>query len=181
MSQALKSWNESPSDKAEQSLLACCGSVIWARTLVARRPFLTLPALLGAAEDTWFQLPEAEWLTAFRCHPRIGEQHAAASHHPGFARSSANEQQAAQATLAGVKEALGAGNRAYEARFGFLYLVFASGQTAPHLLALLEARLSNDRDAEVREAARQQWLIAELRMRKWLEPPPHHQPRQEAS
>ncbi len=180
-SHALRSWNEAPPAVAEHALLACCVSPQWAETLVARRPFPSPSALLGEAEDAWFELPEAEWLTAFRCHPRIGEQRADVSNHPAFASSSAAEQRAAQATLDPVKDALAAGNRAFEARFGFLYLVFASGRTAPELLALLEARLNNDRNTELREAARQQWLITEFRMKKWLESPTHHEPPQEAS
>jgi OHCU decarboxylase len=166
---ALEAWNRAPAREANKALLSCCGSPAWAEALVARRPYATLDALLADAETTWFAQPEPEWLTAFACHPRIGEKQTEAASTEAFAASSIAEQAAAQASLdEAVAQALIAGNRLYEQKFGFLYIVFASGRSAPELLHVLEARLQNDRATELLEAARQQWCITHLRITRWL-------------
>ncbi len=162
---ALDDFNHASTPEAEAQLLACCGSPRWAATLAAQRPFATPEALIGAAEALWFSLAESDWLEAFAAHPRIGEKKAATTL---YLASSEAEQAAAQDTLTPVAEALLLGNRAYEEKFGFRYIVFASGRTAPELLAVLEARLNNSREEELQEAARQQQRITNLRMRKWL-------------
>jgi OHCU decarboxylase len=162
----LAEWNSAEVVEAEAGLLACCGSAGWARAVAAGRPYASYEELMETAEREWFGQPEAEWLAAFACHPRIGEKKAPVAAGAQFAAWSGSEQGAAQATLAAVEERLVAGNREYEAKFGFLYIVFASGRTAPELLEVLESRLGNDRAAELLEAARQQWRITELRMGK---------------
>jgi OHCU decarboxylase len=138
--------------------------------LAERRPYPSLEALLVDAEAVWFALAEEEWLAAFACHPRIGERKAELAAIGGageqFADWSGIEQRAAQGTLEAVAAALVDGNRAYETKFGFLYVVFASGRTAPELLAILEERLGRDRATELNEAARQQWAITHLRLGK---------------
>jgi 2-oxo-4-hydroxy-4-carboxy-5-ureidoimidazoline decarboxylase len=136
--------------------------------LVERRPYASVATLMADAEAVWFEMPESEWLAAFACHPRIGERKAEMETTRQFADWSGNEQGAAQATLEEVARALADLNRAYEAKIGFLYIVFASGRTAPELLAVLQERLEHDRATELMEAARQQWEITRLRMGKWL-------------
>ncbi len=157
---------DTPAD-AKAHLLACCGSARWAARLVAARPFASAEALIAEGETLWLSLEEADWLEAFACHPRIGEKKIETA--TSFERSSSLEQQAAQRTLAGVAEALLRGNRTYEEKFGFRYIVFASGRTAPELLAVLEERLGHTRAEELNEAARQQLRITNLRLRKWLQ------------
>ncbi len=168
-------WNHLASGPAATALLSCCGSPRWAQVLAERRPYPSLDALFADAEEIWFALPESEWLAAFACHPRIGERKAEAASLGAAAQQfgawSGTEQRSAQATLEAVSSALFEGNRAYEQRFGFLYIVFASGRTAPELLAILEERLGHDRAAELNEAARQQWAITKLRLGKLFQEP----------
>ena len=152
-------------EAAIDRLLACCGSRRWAETLSANRPYDTAAALIADAEAVWFALDEADWLEAFACHPRIGESTAATT---DYLAHSEQEQAAAHQSLNAVANALLEGNGAYEAKFGFLYLVFASGRSAPELLAVLQSRLVNSREDELQEAARQQLRITNLRLRKWL-------------
>ena len=167
----LSEWNDATSEQAAGALLSCCGSERWARVLGERRPYASLEALLVDAEEVWFALPEEEWLAAFACHPRIGERKARLAGDAGaqFAAWSGSEQGVAQATLEAVSNALVEGNRAYEQKFGFLYIVFASGRTAPDLMGILEERLEHDRATELNEAARQQWAITRLRMGRLLQ------------
>ena len=161
----LDEFNEATPDAAATQLLSACGSRRWAATVSANRPFETPEALIADAEIVWFALDESDWLEAFACHPRIGEKKAPTTNYLAHSES---EQSAAQQTLDAVADALLAGNRAYEAKFGFLYIVFASGRSAPELLAVLESRLANGRAEELLEAARQQLRITNLRLRKWL-------------
>ncbi len=164
---AFDHWNQLPEAEAVAHLLTCCGSRSWAEALAAQRPFASPQALFAAAEQLWFALPERDWLEAFAAHPRIGERSPAATE---YLQHSGQEQSAAQQTLEPVAAGLLAGNRAYEARFGFRYIVFASGRSAPELLAILESRLTRRRNDELHEAARQQHRITTLRMTKWLHP-----------
>jgi OHCU decarboxylase len=170
MTATVDAWNKAPATEAQTTLLSCCGSTAWARMLVQRRPYLDSAALIADAKTIWFELAETEWLAAFACHPRIGERKAELAGTAQFAEWSRSEQSAAQATLDAVATSLAEGNRAYEERFGFMYIVFANGRTAPKLLEILDQRLGHDRDTELREAARQQWAITRLRMTRWLKP-----------
>ncbi len=168
MTPALTAWNEAPADVAVEALLSCCGSPLWVATLLEERPFATVDDFLHAAERAWLRLPEPEWLATFACHPRIGESRAGSPVTAGSEAASSREQEAAQVSLSTVATALAAANIAYEERFGFLFIVFASGRTAPELLAILEERLQHDRLTELTEAAQQQWLITAQRMHRWL-------------
>ena len=162
----LNNFNTEPTPEAEHSLLNCCASQTWARTLAANRPYPTKEALLEASTKLWFTLPEQDWLEAFAHHPRIGET---PSSNTPFLAHSTSEQATTQQTIADLADELAPLNLAYEQKFGFPYLVFASGRTAPDLLALLKSRMLNTRTAELSEAARQQNLITTLRLERWLQ------------
>ena len=162
---ALERWNGMAAGEAEARLLACCGSRRWAAEVSGRRPFADAKTLMEMAGMVWFGQGTEHWLEAFGCHPRIGERKAAET---ASLASSEREQAEAQRTLAGVAERLLAGNRLYEERFGFRYIVFASGRGAPELLAVLEERLTHTREEELEEAAQQQHRITLRRMQEWL-------------
>jgi OHCU decarboxylase len=146
---------------AEAAFTRCCGSAAWARSLAAARPFASLDALVSAGDRIWRSLLPEDWLDAFAAHPKIGEQ----------ARSSwANrEQSGMQSAGDGVRERLAAGNAAYLSRFGYIFIVCATGKTAAEMLANLEARLSNDPAIELRIASEEQRKISGLRLAKLME------------
>jgi 2-oxo-4-hydroxy-4-carboxy-5-ureidoimidazoline decarboxylase len=125
-----------PAATAEAALLECCAAPQWARRLVADRPHGTLPALLDRADAVLAELPEDQVDLALAGHPRIGER----AVHAASAREQAGMADAADDVLAAIAE----GNRAYEARFGHVYLVRADGRPAAELLAVLRSRLDND-------------------------------------
>jgi len=160
--------NALPAVQAEAELLACCGSRRWAREVAARRPFGTAGALAAAADEVWGSLAPDDWHEAFRAHPRIGERRAAPAQTARAAGWSAQEQSSAAGAAAEVAEALAEGNRAYEARFGHIYIVCATGKTAGEMLEILRARLANDPAAELRAAAAEQAKITRLRLEKLL-------------
>ena len=166
---AFERWNELPHDDAEAELLSCCGSRRWAAALSARRPYHSPAQLLEDAAGLWQSLGEDDWFEAFRCHPRIGESAApAANNTTQSAAWSSQEQGAAQQPDTAIKQAIAENNREYERRFGFIYIVCATGKTAVEMLAILQHRLNRDRSTELHEAAAQQQQITEIRIKKWL-------------
>jgi 2-oxo-4-hydroxy-4-carboxy-5-ureidoimidazoline decarboxylase len=164
----LARWNRLPTDQAEYEILPCCGSRGWAQRMAVRRPFADEAQLLAAAEVEWRNLGDRDWDEAFCSHPRIGETRSAVTAHAQSSEWSAQEQRDAASAGDAVKTALNEANREYEERFKRIFVVCASGKTAPEILAILRRRLQNDPEMELREAVEQQQQIIELRIRKWL-------------
>jgi 2-oxo-4-hydroxy-4-carboxy-5-ureidoimidazoline decarboxylase len=136
--------------------------------MVARRPYVSLQLLLGIAHGFWMGLGPEDWREAFSHHPRIGDLESLKRRFASTSDLASREQAAVGAASRVVLEALAEGNRAYEERFGYIFIVFASGRTADEMLALLTDRLGNDHDAELGIAAREQWKIMRLRLDKML-------------
>jgi 2-oxo-4-hydroxy-4-carboxy-5-ureidoimidazoline decarboxylase len=168
MSRTLARWNRLPMAEAAQEILPCCGSTAWAGGMAARRPFPDEATLLAASDQTWRNLAEADWMEAFRSHPRIGESRALK---PAPTQSSAwSKQEQQNVTTAGdaVKIELAQANKEYELRFNRIFIVCATGKSAPEILEILRRRLRNDEETELDEAAEQQRLITHIRLKKWL-------------
>jgi 2-oxo-4-hydroxy-4-carboxy-5-ureidoimidazoline decarboxylase len=168
MSDVLARWNELSPEKAAEEILPCCGSKTWAQQVAAQRPICNAAALLTASDEVWRNLPESDWLEAFRSHPRIGESRAPSAIPARSADWSGEEQRRVTAAGEGVKVALTEGNRAYEQRFNRIFVVCATGKSGLEILEILQRRLGNDDRTELLEAAEQQRQIAHLRLRKWL-------------
>jgi 2-oxo-4-hydroxy-4-carboxy-5-ureidoimidazoline decarboxylase len=151
-------------DEARGLLRTCCGSARWVERMTARRPFGGREALLAAARDEWFALTPADWREAFDHHPRIGDRDALRRRFAATRRLSENEQAGVDGAPEEVLTALAEGNRAYEDRFGYIFIVCATGRSAGEMLALLRARIANDPDTEIRIAAEEQARITELRL-----------------
>lgn len=165
----LANWNALDARTAAEAILPCNGSQAWAHNLAALRPFHTPFDLTCTADVVWHSLPERDWQQAFDSHPRIGEHHAKSTTTQSLTWSSA-EQSAAQLTD-DTQQQLAAANRAYEAKFNRIFIVCATGKTAAEMLTILQHRLTNDPQPELREAAEQQRQITQLRLRKWLAAP----------
>lgn len=168
---ALVRWNGLPRPEAENEILPCCGSRAWAAQIAGRRPFSDEASLLAASDEIWRSLPEADWMEAFRSHPRIGESKVPTANSLGAQRStqwSTREQSAALLATDELKNTLAGANREYEKRFGHIFIVCASGKSADEILGILRQRLHNDAQTELREAAEQQRLITHIRLRRWL-------------
>jgi len=170
----LARWNRLPIKEAMRAILPCCGSKAWAQRIVARRPLMDEAALVVASDETWRNLKRSDWMEAFRSHPRIGESRASQSL-PGQsppAQSvawSVREQGNVADAEAAVKVALADANQEYERRFNRIFIVCATGKSAPEILESLRRRLKNDAETELHEAAEQQRQITEIRLRKWLQ------------
>lgn len=145
-------------------LSRACGSTRWVDRMMARRPFGGDARLLRAARIEWFGLTEADWLEAFSHHPEIGDRASLAARCPATHDLSATEQAGVDGAHDDVLSALAEANAAYQDRFGFIFIVCATGKSAEEMLALLRARLSNNRAAELRIAAEEQARITALRL-----------------
>jgi allantoicase len=157
---AIERLNGLPRAQAITALSACCGSTRFCERMADLRPFEDLSALLRLADEVWFSLSETDWLEAFTSHPKIGE--------PTHSDVEAREQARVADASAHTKDALAQLNRAYDDKFGFLFLVCATGKSADELVALLETRLARSRAEELRTAMEEQAHITRLRLRKWL-------------
>jgi 2-oxo-4-hydroxy-4-carboxy-5-ureidoimidazoline decarboxylase len=133
----LEQFNALPPHEAERELLTCCAAPRWARTVAAGCPYASITALHAAAGAA---LDDADLDAAMAGHPRIGDRQAGGQ--------SRREQSGVGGAAPDVLAALEEGNRAYEERFGCVYLVCATGRSAEDLLAILHARLANDPAAE---------------------------------
>jgi OHCU decarboxylase len=165
----LKKLNAMPAAEAEAALFDCCGSKQWARRMTKRRPFDDSKKLFEAADRIWWALPREDWLEAFRAHPKIGERVAKKRGDSQAQAWSQQEQAATAAAPAGIQRELAAFNRAYADRFGYIFIVCATGKKSEEMLALLRQRLQNDPVAELRIAAEEQRRITRIRLEKMLQ------------
>ena len=154
-------------EAATRELLRCCGSLGWARAMAAARPFATIQAMADAADNVWNALDRRDWLEAFGAHPKIGET----SGSGGSDAWAKQEQSGARQASDAVRDRLRDANRAYEARFGYIFIVCATGKSAGEMVANLEQRLANDPDEEIRVAGEEQRKIMHLRMEKLMHEP----------
>ena len=149
---------------ARRLLRACCGSERWVERMMHSRPFASRETALAAARDVWLSLDETDWREAFSRHPKIGDRDALQRRFPESHQLSAREQAGVDGAHEDVLGELASRNREYEARFGYIFIVCASGRSAEEMLAILRSRLQNDPAAEIRIAAREQEAITALRL-----------------
>ena len=146
-----------------------CAALGWIDQVAAARPFASADAVMKAADAASAAVSPEDWRQAFLHHPRIGERRAERTQSSAAEASSSREQadvqQAAEADLA----AIAAGNRAYEERFGHVFLVRAAGRTAKEILANLNDRLKNDPARELAVAADEHKQITRLRLERLLQ------------
>ena len=154
--------------EAEQALLQCCGSSRWAREVTAGRPYDNVEALITRANEIWQSLEPTDWLEAFRSHPKIGEKKAAGPVSEKSRQWSGQEQSGVRQASQETVDSLATLNRVYEEKFGFIFIICATGKTSEEMLAALRERLENDATRELTIAAAEQGKITELRLRKLL-------------
>ena len=162
----LEALNAASRDEATAAFLLCCGSTRWAGRMADARAFTSVEAVQSTADAIWSTMGPADWLEAFRAHPRIGERPDAA----GLSAWSREEQAGAGFASAAVRHRMRALNAEYETRFGFVFIVCATGKSADEMLAILEERLGHDRERELAVAAGEQSKITRIRLTKLFGP-----------
>lgn len=156
--------------QARKALLDCCGSHRWAERIMKLMPFASLAGLLQAADELWKQLDREDWMEAFQHHPPIGGKRAKEKQSSTAKKWSTGEQSASQKASAEVLAALAAENQAYAEKFGYVFLICATGKTSEEILQSLRKRISNQPETEMNIAAEEQRKITRLRLEKLLKP-----------
>jgi 2-oxo-4-hydroxy-4-carboxy-5-ureidoimidazoline decarboxylase len=153
---------------AAEALSRCCGARRWVEQMVARRPLASEEALLSAADESFANLTRDDWLEAFSRHPKIGDLDSLRAKFARTAEWSTGEQSGVAAASDDTLNALAEVNTAYEHRFGYIFIVCATGKSADQMLELLRQRLPNDPETELQLAAAEQMKITHLRLRKLI-------------
>ena len=166
LQEKLARFNSLSSGEAERELLKCCGSKKWARRTIAARPLANFDELSAKAEQVWWSLASPDWLEAFHSHPKIGEKNSAAPTSDQAKHWSEAEQAAINTAAQETLRELVNLNRQYEEKFGYIFIVCATGKSSDEMLAILRARLKNPSSEELRVAAGEQAKITELRLKK---------------
>jgi len=160
--------NRGDFEKVHIELLKCCGSSKWVNNILAARPFSSAAHLNVLAEKIWLELDKDDYLEAFAAHPKIGE-----SNTPEKAKNTekwTRKEQAGMMTAADpLKRELEKHNREYEKKFGYIFIVCATGKSAQEMLDILRERLDNTPQIEINIAAWEQNKITNLRLKKMLE------------
>jgi 2-oxo-4-hydroxy-4-carboxy-5-ureidoimidazoline decarboxylase len=163
MAGSLEEFNTLPVEAAERELLACNAAPRFAREVAAGRPYRSATELADAAAAVAAGLSWAEVEVALTAHPRIGQR---ATGDSAEASASRREQASVGAAPMPVRAALDRGNRAYEQRFGHVFLIRAAGRGPREMLAELTRRLDNDESAEQVETTAQLAEITRLRVER---------------
>lgn len=153
-------------DEATHQFMQCCTSDNWVARMVAGRPYRDANALYTAAEKNWQGLAESDYLQAFDGHPKIGDVSSLKAKYANTKELAASEQSSVDVATDVVIEALAKGNSDYDEKFGFIFIICATGKSAIEMSALLQARLPNDRETELKNAAEEQRKILQIRLEK---------------
>ena len=153
---------------ARSEFLRCCGSKHWAREMTTRRPFRDTNELHSTAEEVWINLTPKDWKEAFAHHPKIGDIKSLRKKFGSTAQWASGEQAGIKSTPEKVVKALADGNKLYEAKFGYIFIVCATGKSAEEMLTMLKTRLDNYPNDELKIAAGEQAKITRLRLAKIL-------------
>lgn len=160
--------NLEPSGAAAEALFGCCGSPSWVNAMLKKRPFQSAEQLHEAADLAFEMLDRADWMQAFSAHPKLGDLESLKMRFTGNKHWSKGEQAGVQDADLPTLEALAKGNTRYEERFGYIFILCASGLSALQMLTSLNDRLNHSAEQELIIASGQQRLITHLRIDKLL-------------
>ena len=162
----IQQFNHLTTHQAKEELFKCCGSSVWAEKLANKIPFNSTEELKKESDKIWNDCSDEDALEAFKHHPKIGDI-------KSLEKKFASTKQWASGEQAGVNEAsqnilqdLANGNEEYEKKFGYIFIVCATGKTATEMLALLQQRLPNSLDKEMKIAMHEQNKITDIRIDK---------------
>ncbi len=162
-------FNQLNPEIAKAEMLKCCGSQRWIDAMIDHFPFQDENAFFQKANDAWYgECVEKDWLEAFSQHPRIGDMASLQKKFASTKEWASAEQSGIKAATPGILEKLAKANQAYEEKFGFIFIVCATGKSADEMLQLAEARLKNQPDEELLVAMGEQQKITLIRLQKLI-------------
>lgn len=160
--------NGLPLEVALEALRGCCGSEWWSKCMTAQRPYESIEQLHMVADKTFDRMARDSWLEAFGSHPRIGDLQSLKMKFAGNKQWSSSEQAGVQQAEESVLQELQSKNQGYYQRFGYIFIICATGLTAAEMLSALNERLANHDQDELQIAAREQRKITHLRIDKLM-------------
>jgi len=164
----LEELNQLPASDASHTFMQCCTSSTWVNNMVAARPFIDAQEMRQAADNAWLGLSVNDYLEAFEGHPKIGDVSSLRAKYANTKELAGNEQGLVKEANDEVLQVLSQRNSDYEAKFGFIFIVCATGKSAKEMSDLLQARLPNNKAQELINAAEEQRKIFQLRIDKAL-------------
>lgn len=150
----------------KHEIFKCCGCTAWVAELTKKFPFTSTKELKKESDKIWFSLNEEDWKEAFTHHPKIGDEESLKKKFSSTANWASGEQAGVQSAEEQTLRELKRGNDEYEKKFGYIFIVCATGKSAPEMLALLKSRLNNSAEEEIKIAATEQNKITHLRIDK---------------
>ncbi|MDH3710115.1 MAG: 2-oxo-4-hydroxy-4-carboxy-5-ureidoimidazoline decarboxylase [Cyclobacteriaceae bacterium] len=168
MGWSLSGINQASGEELKHELINCCGSHKWVQSMIDERPYFDTEHLLFNAQNIWSQLTPEDWKEAFDHHPQIGDLNSLKQKFASTARWAANEQ---KGTLQSDEETLiqlADFNQQYLDKFGYIFIICATGKSAEEMLQALKSRINNEEDQEITIAAAEQAQITQLRLQKLL-------------
>ena len=151
------------------AFLKCCASVNWASQLAGCQPFDNKDDLFFNAKNIWFnKCKKEDWLEAFSAHPKIGDINSLAKKYANTKDLAGKEQSGVESASMETLKALAEGNEKYEKKYGYIFIVCATGKSAAEMLDILNSRLYNGPEKEILIAMQEQHKITEIRLNKWF-------------
>ncbi|WNC72686.1 2-oxo-4-hydroxy-4-carboxy-5-ureidoimidazoline decarboxylase [Thalassotalea psychrophila] len=164
----LEQLNSFSVEQATHTFMQCCTSSTWVNSMVKARPFVDERAIANQADLAWQELTEPDYMEAFEGHPKIGDVSSLRAKYANTKELAGNEQGLVKEANEDVLQVLSQGNADYEEKFGFIFIVCATGKSAKQMSDLLQARLPNNKAQELINAAEEQRKIFQLRIDKAL-------------
>ncbi|QHV94193.1 2-oxo-4-hydroxy-4-carboxy-5-ureidoimidazoline decarboxylase [Spirosoma endbachense] len=160
--------NQLPVNQLKAALVTCCGSTAWVNEMAKTFPVESKESLFEQAEISWFSLNESDWREAFDHHPKIGDINSLREKFANTSTWASGEQSGVSTASQQVLEDLSEGNRLYETKFGYIFIVCATGKSADEMLEILNSRLPNSPEDEILIAMQEQNKITKIRLEKLL-------------
>jgi len=164
----LEAFNQFDNPQARDLLQQCCGSTKWIEEMLNVRPFKSKSSMIQWADDIWNSLSEHDWLEAFQHHPQIGDLESLRSKFASTQHLAISEQIGTTQASDAVLEQLAFYNQEYLHKFGYIFIICATGKSAQEMLEALKARINNDTSEELTIAAEEQRQITSLRLNKLI-------------
>lgn len=160
--------NELSMTERYEKLLLCCGSAAWASQLNESFPVASFDHMLERSDAIWANVSKEDAMEAFSHHPKIGDIKSLEKKFASTKEWAGNEQSGVNTATHDVLRALSKGNEDYEQKFGYIFIVCATGKSADEMLTLLHKRLPNDAELEWKIAAAEQNKITHIRLNKLI-------------
>jgi 2-oxo-4-hydroxy-4-carboxy-5-ureidoimidazoline decarboxylase len=164
----LTALNALPPEQLNEALSKCCGATAWIEKMKKEFPVKDEDTLLAAATKHWQTCSESDWREAFSHHPKIGDLHSLQQKFVATAQWAAGEQVGTIDASTVILQAFAKGNKLYEDKFGYIFIVCATGKSAPEMLSVLTDRLKNQPADEIKIAMQEQEKITAIRLKKLL-------------